>query len=544
MAGHREVISLQFGHYSNFIGTHWWNIQELAFDYTATAPSEINHDVLFREGETRQGHVTYTPRLLLVDLKGSLGSMPEHGGLYETSQEEQEPEPIWVNQVEVQRKEKFKNNEFLADLANEEKTGEPVPQTKQYKLDDCVDVWSDFLRTRYHPRSINIVQEYERGSESSKFDAFPQGAALWKTDLFEDTFVDSIRRYAEESDNLQGFQVLVDSVNAFGGLASAATQFLADDYSSKSIFTFPVGHGSYPERLAALETLRTANVALCIQNLALHSTMMVPISTSRGFWQQNAVPRLLPHVNYKPHLPYHTSSLIAATLEGCTLPFRVHNGLGMSDLEHSLVFNGRKAVAASLNFPFPIDDRGYLLNTLEDWEGPLLQGMSACCDMDHDRVWAQSISIRGVPLARLKPPNAPTNNSNPAYTSTKVDEMLLYFLQCTSPETKSHVTSVNLPCSVGAPFPNMFAPSVGQTGFLVPDDQPNTSGVRTVPMLTGLHSSRSVGAMLESLQSQASHSHWRNLPQLAEAGLERDDYSESLEQLLQFAECYNEEFEV
>jgi homoserine acetyltransferase len=28
-------------------------LQELGFDYTSTSPSEINHDVLFREGETR-----------------------------------------------------------------------------------------------------------------------------------------------------------------------------------------------------------------------------------------------------------------------------------------------------------------------------------------------------------------------------------------------------------------------------------------------------------------------------------------------------------
>ena len=25
----REVVTLQIGHYSNFIGTHWWNIQVL-----------------------------------------------------------------------------------------------------------------------------------------------------------------------------------------------------------------------------------------------------------------------------------------------------------------------------------------------------------------------------------------------------------------------------------------------------------------------------------------------------------------------------------
>ncbi len=24
---YREIITLQLGHYSNFIGTHWWNLQ-------------------------------------------------------------------------------------------------------------------------------------------------------------------------------------------------------------------------------------------------------------------------------------------------------------------------------------------------------------------------------------------------------------------------------------------------------------------------------------------------------------------------------------
>jgi hypothetical protein len=90
----------------------------------------------------------------------------------------------------------------------------------------------------------------------------------------------------------------VDSINGFGGLSCASTQFLADEYSSKSIFTIPVGHGSYPERVASKEVLRIANVALCLQNLALHSTMMAPLSTSRGFWQQDAVPRLFPNVDY------------------------------------------------------------------------------------------------------------------------------------------------------------------------------------------------------------------------------------------------------
>lgn len=50
----KEILTLQFGHYANFVGTHWWNLQEQSFEYNTTTPSEINHDVLYREGLTDQ----------------------------------------------------------------------------------------------------------------------------------------------------------------------------------------------------------------------------------------------------------------------------------------------------------------------------------------------------------------------------------------------------------------------------------------------------------------------------------------------------------
>lgn len=28
----REVVTLQLGHYSNFVGTHWWNLQVRMFN--------------------------------------------------------------------------------------------------------------------------------------------------------------------------------------------------------------------------------------------------------------------------------------------------------------------------------------------------------------------------------------------------------------------------------------------------------------------------------------------------------------------------------
>lgn len=52
----KEILTLQFGHYANFIGAHWWNLQEFGFQYDPNLASEteINHDVLYREGLTPQ----------------------------------------------------------------------------------------------------------------------------------------------------------------------------------------------------------------------------------------------------------------------------------------------------------------------------------------------------------------------------------------------------------------------------------------------------------------------------------------------------------
>ena len=48
-----EIITLQLGHYANFVGAHWWNMQEGSFSRTQSGfEKEINHDRLFHSGLT------------------------------------------------------------------------------------------------------------------------------------------------------------------------------------------------------------------------------------------------------------------------------------------------------------------------------------------------------------------------------------------------------------------------------------------------------------------------------------------------------------
>lgn len=154
----REILTLQFGHYANYVGAHFWNLQELSFDYTGTVKTEVNHDILYREGQTDKGEVTYTPRLLLADLKGSLKTLPEDGGL---SNEIEETEFQWdaVEKIEEPAPPK---NKYLEDIDSEGANA----LTKQYNFEQDVKTWTDYLYPRFHPRTVNVVKDYVHGDET------------------------------------------------------------------------------------------------------------------------------------------------------------------------------------------------------------------------------------------------------------------------------------------------------------------------------------------------------------------------------------------
>lgn len=226
MAAAREVISLQFGHYSNFVGTHLWNIQEASFSYdpSGSKKSEVNHDCLFREGKTINGDETYTPRLLLFDLKGSLRNLNIEGTLYPSSSKCIEwPGEMTVHQSNVEPK-----NEFQMDIEEEEMLSNPLKKdniinaetqeessqevfsarNKVYNLNDHVSVWSDFVGTQYHPKSVNIIKEYTHEADHFGFDVFGYGQNLYLNTDFRDDFENSLHFFVEECDQLQGFQVI------------------------------------------------------------------------------------------------------------------------------------------------------------------------------------------------------------------------------------------------------------------------------------------------------------------------------------------------
>lgn len=306
----KEIVSLQFGHYANFVGTHWWNIQETGFSYSPDVVSEINHDVLFREGITHKGETTFTPRLLLADLKGSLRTLPELGDLYGVPENSVRGATWLEDAVEIIEEDKVPKNTFQKELDNPQVQLDSLDTEDQLEQD--VKVWSDFLYSKFHPRTVNLVKEYHHESETAEFDCSPLGVSLWKTTSFGDEFSNKIRIYVEECDSLQGFHITVDAVNAFSGLANSCAEDLKDEYDKKSILTFPVIPAHYSdyefnnsnerEESTKKDSIRMLNLALCLEGLSENSSLVVPLSVGSKGFRQPGPKREFKHVNYNVRL--------------------------------------------------------------------------------------------------------------------------------------------------------------------------------------------------------------------------------------------------
>ncbi|CAG9820461.1 unnamed protein product [Phaedon cochleariae] len=472
--GTREILTLQFGHYANFVGTHWWNLQERAFEYSETTLSEINHDVLYREGLTSRSEVTFTPRLLLVDLKGSLKSLPEKGDLYDPLPQPSKVEVEWDESVDIKASTSEQKNEFQTDLEDPEESKRVL--SKNYKLEEEVNVWSDFLYAKFHPRTVNVLREYQHCNENTPFDAYPLGVSLWKTQQFEEDFSDKIRNYIEECDHFQGFQILTDCTNAFAGLTSACLEHLRDEYDRKSVLVFPVVPPHFADHDAVSDeekhqavtndSARVVNTALSFNEFASYSSLFVPLGVGSKGWRRSGPKREFAHVEYDPKIPYHSSAILASALETVSMKYRLRStDFTLSDLGADLSQNGRKAAAASLCLPFPIE--GDLLDCLDKWEGPLYRSITPGCDIGTYRMM-QHVTLRGIPEDRLKKPETKAGKQRelPAYRCRTIEEMMAMYLSYSTQATASNVTVVHKGLDVRSTFPRVFRGEVGKDGVV------------------------------------------------------------------------------
>ncbi|XP_019906000.1 protein misato homolog 1 isoform X2 [Esox lucius] len=565
----REVVTLQLGHYSNFVGTHWWNLQDASLTYDPdTPPGELQNDVLFREGQTLGGQMTYTPRLIAMDLKGSLQTLRQEGCLYETGKDL--TALTWEGNVMMHKASPTAKNPFLLDLDKldgEQLSGVdfeqiPVPHCsvsvetinsrleraqKGYQLEGSVRVWSDFLRIHLHPRTISVIHKYNHDGETHLLEAFGQGEALLQGTVLEE-LEDRLHFFIEECDYLQGFQVMCDLADGFSGLGSKVTEMLQDSYGGRGILTWGLAPVSHPDTTPMKELYHLFNYSLGMVHLAKNSSFFCPLTLKGGLARQPPAPPFFPHLNYDSTLWYHSSSVLALALDALTVPYRLrHNSIPMWEFADTLTVSGRKVVAAYGALPFPMAQGSSLPDALGACAATLpWKPLSTCPELGDGRCFGQSVTLRGLEGQSLV--SQQRLGMQPPTTLHSLDcgeDVLSSYINGHYPATPFSVHLVSSPSKLTPPFPQIFSQTLGPQGFLQDQAPPlNTLSplVSSIPVLTSLQSSPALGPWLSELQRGASTMDPRRVaPSFLSQGPELSDFQESLEQLRLLAGCYRDD---
>ena len=102
---------------------------------------------------------------------------------------------------------------------------------------ESVRYWSDFNRVFFHPRSIVQLNEYELSSTLMPFENWSTGEELFNSlDKEHDLLDRDLRPFAEESDQLQGIQMMAGIDDAWGGFAARYIDRIRDEYGKTAVW--------------------------------------------------------------------------------------------------------------------------------------------------------------------------------------------------------------------------------------------------------------------------------------------------------------------
>uniref|UniRef100_A0A2K5S460 Protein misato homolog 1 n=1 Tax=Cebus imitator TaxID=2715852 RepID=A0A2K5S460_CEBIM len=506
--GAREVLTLQLGHFAGFVGAHWWNQQvRSAASCPPTdakePPGELCPDVLYRTGRTLHGQKTYTPRLILMDLKGSLSSLKEEGGLYKDKQldatiawcgkltthtEELDPLSPGLSECRVLCSDGVWRVKSIPNDKGPPPLTTSTTPTPLIPTEGSIRVWSDFLRVHLHPRSICMIQKYNHDGEAGRLEAFGQGESVLKEPKYQEELEDRLHFYVEECDHLQGFQILCDLHDGFSGVGAKAALELSCD-------------------VAAQVTLPSAPLGVLLQAT----------------------------------LPFHCSAILATALDTFTAPYRLCSSpVSMVQLADMLSFCGKKVVTAGATIPFPLAPGQSLPDSLMQLGGATpWTPLSACGDLSGTRCFAQSVVLRGIDRAchtsQLTPGTPPPSSLQACTTG---EEVLAQYLQQQQPRVMSSSHLLLTPCRVVPPYPHLFS-SCSPPG-MVPDGSLKGAAVESIPVFGALCSSSSLHRTLEALAGDLTKLDVRRWASFMDAGVEHDDVAERLQELRSLAQCYQD----
>ncbi|KAK9497815.1 hypothetical protein O3M35_003735 [Rhynocoris fuscipes] len=437
-----EIISLQFGSFANFVGAHYFNIQEAGFSYNPDFIPDIHPDRLFRTSKDKFGNYSdYTPRTVLVD--------DEINNSFVESCAENNVGETWEN-VSGQSE----NLETLPDLSAEQSQEIRNILFKSKNLKENLTNWTDFTNIPFHPKSFTYTsKEYGLSSPES---TYYLGTCCAENISFWDRFEDNIRFFAEECDSLQGFQIISEGNSAYSAIASATLHYLRDEYVKKARILTPAYF--IPENASYYQKqVHVCNSLSLLAEVSNNVDIIIPISMHQNPWNIKEPIRnvTLRNVNYQVFDKYENSAVLAAGFELITLAYRKRDELNISMKDYCEInLVGRCISNAGILIPFPTLEIHNLPNILKHWNGSFFNCISPFASSNYySSVDIMYLYSKGI---LSKKSFDPTRNLMVEQSNEELLQHLNTFIQSTySAKMMKHFSSSSK-FRVPLTFPNVF----------------------------------------------------------------------------------------
>lgn len=508
----REVVTIQVGGFANFIGSHFWNFQDELLGLAGDPDSDpvfkshgLDMDVLYRTGETLEGVLTYTPRLVSVNYQGSLGSMSSCGTLYNRTRELSSPVATWKGDISTQHSQPQKRNLFLQSLREEEQKQstriENIHANSQDDIQDkdiveCLEndvhFWTDFSKSHYHPQSIYELNGLWTDVED--FNTYGMGKDVFSEGFRGEEMSERLRFFLEECDHVQGIQFVVDDSGGFSSVAADFLQNIADEYTNTPVVLYTARDpGSFvSSRSLKRNVSRDLHNAVSFAKLSSLCKLIVPVGLP--FLGGN---KASTYLRVNDEKPYHSSAVYAAALHSLSLPFRMDllgptavsectsGALDINGIVQMLSGNPRQNMVAILDATMPASAIG---EPVEESFSSKLQPLTP--EISDDLEDAQSVETLVL--------HGAFESGEQRAPISEVRRVISAAYGPTSSRPRfCHLSAATCPLPIPLPFPSIFSENVSQCGQLLgsPSTDSASKGsldVHSIPMAARLRSSSAV----------------------------------------------------
>ncbi|XP_057807642.1 uncharacterized protein LOC131022216 isoform X2 [Salvia miltiorrhiza] len=476
-------------------------------------------DVLYRAGETQQGILTYTPRLVSVGLQGSLGSMSSRGTLYKEIQETQDDSLTWTGPVTTQTSQPLQKNLFLQSLDWEENTN--VDRSRAYDnaqnearaevqdkdivecLENEVHYWTDFSKVHYHPQSLYEICGL--WTDIKDFNNYGIGREAFSGSLHAEQVNERLRFFLEECDHPQGIQFIVDDSGGFSGVAGEVLESMADDYPNIPVLLYSIRSpdSCLDPSSRKLTITRELHNAVSFAKQSALCKLIVPLGLP-----SLSTSKISKYLYLEDRKPYHTSAVYASALHSISLPFRMEphgpsaqfsstsGAVTINDLVQILTGQARQNMVAVLDASMPapaLAGTGFQQSLLET-----LQPLTPETAEDVEDMHAlESMIIHG----------AFASGSKRASVFEVKEAVQVAYMNAVRRPKFSHLSVAQCPLPIPLPYPSIFGKLVGGCGELsdtpLSDSSSSSSSrgsleVQSVPMAARLRSSIAILPFLEN----------------------------------------------